>query len=298
MKSTASILFTFLICVGPFASAAQVEAKPVQTALTATKDKACSTAYQRLYGKGSAQIRVAFGYKDTRPSRFVGDRHERIAFVQKILKPCEGQRQDCGFTRNPDHADLFTKTIQGPDQKPVKIELLVTHSSLTSDDSSNRLNPFQKWQSSYAQKAFTGGLERADVVLYNGHSRFGGGPDFEPPRLTAEGDVDASYYQNSRPGFQKIREKLRERSASDSKEEGLKILGLFSCASSQHFADGVIRDSDAGVVSSQALIYYADALDNSLAALSGLLEMRCERDLKTLIRQNSPIQGAQMQGFF
>lgn len=271
---------------------------PVRTALNSPKDKACRAAYEKIYNKGSVNIRVVFGYKDTRPTRFVGDRHERLAFVQKLLGPCLPGQHACGFTRSAENADHFLKSIPGPDFKPVNVKLWIANSSVGSDDESNRENPLQKWQSSYAKNAFHSGVESADIVFYNGHSRFGGGPDFEPPRLAENGEVEAGHYKERRPGFEAIRDKLRGRRKAESAGNGLKVLGLFSCDSSQHFADEIAMESSTALISSRALIYYSDALDNSIAALSSLLEMRCEKDFKSSLHHSSPQSGSQLRGKF
>jgi hypothetical protein len=278
LSAALSILFLL-----PFFSAQAQATQGSRMASGSTKDKTCQAAYKNLYGNGSLKIRMVFGYKDTRPARFVGDRHERLAFVQRILKPCGPNEQACGFRRDSGNSDLFRKMVKGPDGKLAKVQLVVTHSSAGSDDSSNRQNPFQKWQSSYALKSFTLGLEKADVVLYNGHSRFGGGPDFEPPRLTPTAEVEAIHYKSARPGLELIRSHLHRRATGDD-EGSLKVLGLFSCASSQHFADEITGDFSTGLISSRALIYHADALEQSLLALSALLEMRCEKDFGIQIR--------------
>lgn len=273
------------IAITPRTSVAQDT--PARTALNSPSDLSCRTTYRKLFSKGVANIRVVFGYKDTRPSRFVGDRHERLAFVQRILRPCKTGQFACGFSRSPDNADHFLKTLIGPDQQMVTVKLLVANSSVASDDQSNRENPLQRWQSSYAKNAFYSGIETADVVFYNGHSRFGGGPDFEPPVLTDSGDVEVSHYKGKRPGFEAIRDRLRSRKKAEASGNGLKVLGLFSCDSSQHFTAEIARESGTGLISSRTLIYYADALEDSLTALSGLLEMRCERDYKSLLRHGS-----------
>lgn len=270
-----------------------------RTAPHSPKDEKCQAAYRKIFGKPVVDIRVVFGYKDTRPARFVGDRHERLAFVQRILQPCEPGIFACGFTRSEESADLFTREIDGFDGRKVEVQLSIVHSSVASDDAANRADPFQTWQGTHAREIFFNGLAKADVVFYNGHSRFGGGPDFAPPRLTRGGEVDSTFYRAKRPGFSKALEKLRLPAKKKKSAGGsLKILGLFSCASSQHFANEIGSNAAVGLISSRGLIYYADALDNSLAALSALLEMRCQSDFKSAIRNDVPARSSQLTGFF
>jgi hypothetical protein len=231
----------------------------------------CSSRYDPLFSKPTLKIRVVFGYKDARPARFVGDRHERLAFVQRLLAPCAGNHA-CGFERSSDNADLFIKTVRSSGQQETKIYLSVVNSSVGSDDQANRADLFQTWTTRNAQSAFFGGVNDADVVFYNGHSRFGGGPDFGPPRLTEAGTVDAAYYENQKPGIKHLIEAFQNKA---SKAPNLKVLGLFSCSSSQHFTDEIRRYSNVGLISSRSLVYYTDALENSLSSLSAILDRPC-----------------------
>ncbi len=283
-------------------TASLAQENSARTALNSPKDLQCRAPYQRLFSQSEVSIRIVFGYKDTRPSRFVGDRNERLAFVQRILAPCKGTDAACGFSRHPDYQDLFSKTIPGLNDKPLKVNLVVVNSSVGSDDVGNRTNPMQNWQSGYAKSAFLNGLQRADVVFYNGHSRFGGGPDFAPPKLRPSGDVNADFYRSSQTGFQEMQTKLQGNAGLldnlSSTSDGLKMLGLFSCTSSQHFSRALTSDKQLGLISSGALLYYADAMENSLAALSALLEMKCEKDFRRAIREGVKIRGSHLNGFF
>lgn len=252
----------------------------------------CQDMQKALYSKSVIKIRMVFGYKDARPARFVGDRHERLAFIERVTQPCEvasdmdftsskksNSKETCGFTRSPENADLFMKhiTVAGKDKK---ILLWVVNSSVGTDDQENKTDPFQAWKSKYAQQAFLTGLKDADVVFYNGHSRFGGGPDFTSPDLAEDGTVDPAGYQETRPGLTKLLSSLEEvRRPKDSPFKRLKILGLFSCSSSQHFNDEIRKVSRAGLVSSHVLMYYSDALNQSLNSLNAVLTKSCPKSL-------------------
>ena len=262
-------------------------------------DPVCKEAYDRLYNKPKVDVRVVFGYKDARPARFVGDRHERLAFVQKITAKCEGPDDNaCGFVRSSHNADLFEKSIRTPAGRKVTVELRVTHSSVGSDDASNRVDPFQSWQSVYARRTFLMGIESADVVLYNGHSRFGGGPDFDPPKLRKTQEINASYYKTKRPGLKETVAALKSRPKGRDPKKSLKILGMFSCESSQHFTEEIQKRSATALITSKGLLYYADAFQNSLAALDSLLGSRCERGFKSALRQGDDESGSRLAGFF
>lgn len=279
---------------------AAAETKP-RTAANSPADQVCRESYQKLYRKGVLSVRVAFGYKDARPARFVGDRHERLAFVQRLLSPCSSDEASgaCGFRRDSANADLFLKdlpAVAGVSPKS-QARVLVVNSSVGSDDALNRKDPFQRWKSSFAERAFLSGLERADVAFYNGHSRFGGGPDFRPPRLAKSGEVDSAAYLKNKEGLQKIRGRLRARGLKAERAGELRLLGFFSCASAQHFSEEVAFDSKAGLISSSALMHWADALDNSFASLGALLEMRCGKDFRSALRQKDRQRGSRMERF-
>jgi hypothetical protein len=233
---------------------------------------------------------MVFGYKDARPARFVDDRYEQAIFVQRLLKSCEGGRQDCGFKLDRDREaplERLTKTINGPTGDPERVVLTVVHSSVGPDDETNRANPFQKWQSAQAQEQFEFALKNADVVFYNGHSRVGGGPDFFPPKLGRNEHVDYVWYKTHAKSRLAMERLLHESQASP-----LKVLGLFSCASDRLFAN---KSQDAkpglGLISSVELIYFSDAIENSLAALSGLLEMKCRPEMDGILNASTELRG-------
>ena len=260
--------------------------KALKRSLRAKPELSCAAITSRIAAQGTLKVRVVFGYKDTRPARFVGDRHERLAFIQRILKPC-ATGADCGFTRSPKNADLFTKTIpnrsglnfahsktgmsvRADSGSSVKVSLWVVHSSEGSDDQANRSDPMQEWRSRYSQAAFQTGLSDADVVFYNGHSRFGGGPDFAPPHLGLNNHIDANYYTSQQPGITRLLSAIE-----NSKASRAKILGLYSCSSEQHFTSAISNVANLRILASEKLVYYADAIEDSLRNLSSLLKWQC-----------------------
>lgn len=230
----------------------------------------CRAAYEKMYDEPELDLRVVFGYKDARPARFVADRYEHLNFVQKILARCEGEDRACGFVRSDLEADLFLREVPGPDGKPRMVRLRIVHASVGPDDAKNRKNPFQAWRSRYARETFVDSFAEADAVFYNGHSRAGGGPDFDPPLLTASGEVDFSRYRREQPGIRQVLESL-------GKKPHPGLIGFFSCASDQLFVGRVSRVApDVGLIASSELLYFSDAMESLTAAVSGLLEMRCE----------------------
>ncbi|MBC7396321.1 MAG: hypothetical protein H7333_02665 [Bdellovibrionales bacterium] len=245
--------------------------------LVPAKDPQCESAYRSFYLKDEIEIRIIFGYKDSRPARFVGDRYERAHFIRRLA--------DLNFTRDRLDDDLFTTQIMGPDQKLKTVKLRVAQSSVGPDDVANRQDPYQRYRSSEAERVFLEGLSHADAVFYNGHSRDGGGPDFEPP-LCVESTQHVAYawYRSHRPGLKKM---INALNAAPVKPN---LIGLFSCSSSGHFAGSVLRASPSGLIATSSLLYYSDALQGLVETLDGLLKQKCQADFHPL--------GTQLLGFF
>ncbi|MBC7693514.1 MAG: hypothetical protein H7222_17240 [Methylotenera sp.] len=264
----------------------------------------CHEAYLNFYARPKVDVRVIFGYKDARPARFVADRYERMLFIQRILEPCTDKSFACGFTRSRTDADLFTRKINGPARgapgksvlpaEEKQVDLRVLQSSAGPDDEENRLDPFQKWRSEYASRSFLQGLSEADAIFYNGHSRGGGGPEFEPPLIRADHEVDFKWYREHELGLIPILNTFEHAPSR------LKLLGLYSCASSRHFMDRVLAAKpDLGLITSPRLIYFSDALESSLEALSALLGLQCQEAFQeSLNNRRSRASGARVSGFF
>jgi hypothetical protein len=258
-----------------------------KTALAKGKPLFC-LATKDLKSRHPLRITMVFGYKDTRPSRFVGDFQEKAVFAQFISRPCPPNRVLCDFRRDPDDEEYFRKSLHDGEQK---IELRLVNSSVGFDDEDNRGNPFQDWQSAHAKRIFLKSLSTADIVFYDGHSRVGGGPDFYPPRLTAEQHVDYGHYKSQTPGLKAIAEAMR----SLPSDSPLKYLGLFSCASEGHFLTKLRKnDPKLSVFTSTNLIYYADAIENSTSALEGLLQGQCLDVIQKMIRTEDPLTGSNL----
>ena len=206
-------------------------------------------------------LRVVFGYKDARPGRFVGDRHERLAMVQHLLEPCKSSdRQTCGFRRHSKDANLLLKKVTVPGNKvPLKLHLRIVHSSASTDDQENRINPYQKVLSANAEDVFLTGLREADLVFYNVHSRFGGGPDFTPPLLNTSNYVDSVFYRTYTSGLTRMMSALEER-ALDKQVGQIDLFGMFSCASTQHFKKALKEKGIPKFITSKRLLHYAEAL--------------------------------------
>lgn len=255
----------------------------------------CTRAYSALTKDGVLYITVAFGYKDSRPLRFVGDRYERAAFVDHLLRPCGVGDVICGFSTEPGNPEFFSKKLVWYDKKERIVRIQVLASSVGPDDQWNRESRVQKWNSDRTRRLFRFSITKSDIVFYNGHSRTGGGPDFSPPLITKSGGVDYNHYQKEQPGFTDLLDDIER--AKGARQP--RLLGLFSCASNKHFLNTLLKTKPKmGVVSSEALLYQADAMGNMVAALTAVLKGECEPRFNERLRSKDPTVGSKIVGFF
>lgn len=255
----------------------------------------CRKPYEALTKDGALSIVVAFGYKDSRPLRFVGDRYERAQFVDLIVRPCPAFEVVCGFEQESGNPEFFSKKITWYDHKERIIQIQVLASSVGPDDDYNRESRLQKWNSDRTFRLFRRALVKSDIVFYNGHSRTGGGPDFSPPRLQKNGQVDYGHYQAEKPGVKFLLEDLER--AKGARQP--RLLGLFSCDSSEHFQKALLKAKPKmGLVASQALLHQFDAMDNMVAALTAVLKGDCLEKFNLRLRAGDPMRGSQIVGFF
>ena len=217
-------------------------------------------------------VRVFFGYKDARPARFVADRYEKALFIKLLTSPCTVDRFDCDFapliTDEESTVTTLIKSYDLPNGIRKQITVRIFDSSVGADDDENRKNPFQKWKSEFIEKEFVTAIHDADIIFYNGHSRAGGGPDFSPPKLVANNHVDYEYYRRHQKGLTLILDTLKQN--PDAK---LKSLSLYSCKSDQLFRNKIARTKkDLKVSGSRQLLYFSDAMNESLGQLSQLTQ--------------------------
>lgn len=244
----------------------------------------CANTYAPLWKDGVLKIAVVLGYKDARPNRFVGDRYERAAVTSYLTAECVPGWAACGFAQDEYDPDLFRK--EG-------VELRLAHSAAGPDDDENRKDAFQKWMSQNAEKTFFTGLRDSDVVFYNGHSRDGGGPDFRPPQLTADKHVDYPWYARERPQMKRLFDNL------EAAQTQVRLLGLFSCSSSNHFLEELSNlRPELGLITSHRLLYYSDALRNLLGALSAVLQKQCAPALDEALALGSGERPMRVRAFF
>jgi|GEM_PF-6076398 len=279
----------------------------------------CKEFYNNLYSKKTLLIRTVYGYYDSfgvggtgsggaggagAGKAFqvsLGDQAEVSILKAKFLKPCPNSSAfACGFTEmtGSQGAGLrgarLAKTIKGPngDLKNVIMEFI--HSSDTNSDRENRLvsnfnlpSASQRLVSEAAEKQFLGGFREADVLIYLGHARAGGGPSFFPPVLKmglSEDPVNYGYYTSSQNSFGDMVKAFEDSSTPP------KVFGLFACKSAPLFAGGknslsqrlqaALADRGTLFLGTSSLTTSNSDLGNYLGLMDSLLGLRCGAGFK------------------
>jgi hypothetical protein len=191
---------------------------------------ACLKFYENIRNKKTIRMDYFIGYTNFENS-FVGDPTEYRAVISYMTRECpDAQKQhSCGFKRDEFDANLLTKEVVWPDGQIKKFELHVENAALSTDDVANRESPAQALKSEETRNKFIRAAKESDILIYSGHSRYGGGPDFSP-EYTGKGS-HAAYYRKKRQGIQDLQNGLKNRTDS-----GPTLVVMSSCDSDLHFS--------------------------------------------------------------
>jgi hypothetical protein len=269
----------------------------------------CESMYKNPIKNGVMDIHYALGYFDISeakdiiwgrknfgisPSADLG-LYEGLQNVFMAQCPRNSDRLLCGFqlSKNEYGRSIFEKRIW-LFAKIVTVRLTLTHASASGfyQDNKTVLKDKQAYLTAQSEKNFFDAIGISDVVIYNGHSRSGGGPDFNPPILNRELHTDyAGYYKVKRPGINHILEVLKKRPNNGS------VLGLFSCTSRSHFYNLITKSNpNQRLILSSDLVDYNDSLRASIGYLEGLLQGYCGQPLADLAKQDDIVRSG-FEGF-
>lgn len=260
-------------CYECYAGAAGAMALTLPDASAEAAKKKCIATWSDFYSKSEIDIRYVFGYGDASGDSVVDDDLARQTFVDQVLSSCDTNVRVCGFTRSKDDADLFEKTVLGPTGKNHRIKLRLTASSYSQSDVVNREFFLEQEKASEdAKRVFYSGIEEADMLMYVGHARDGGGPDFSPAKRRSDGRIDYAYYTKNKPGIEELTKVLAEASKTP------KILGFLACNSERWLERLERMAPNSGLLlNSTDKIAAEAALAQSYAALDSVLWQRCEK---------------------
>jgi len=274
-----------------------------------TGPEKCERVYSRALNKGVLDIRYALGYFDdsTGAERIIDGVKYGISTsldievyhaLRKILKARCSDRsvQLCEFSESgdPDSGKVVLQKYVNLHGKKTLVRLTLTQASATSSFAQNKGSHADRQSrlTALSEDNFFNGLKTADVVFYNGHSRNGGGPDFNPPILMSNLKVNyKGYYEVKRPGIKRTMLSLSESTNKDV------IVGFFSCYAKKHFYDTFMQaNPKQRVILSADTIDYFDSLKASVGYLEGILRGSCGQELADTAKQIDKIKNG-FQGY-
>ncbi len=194
----------------------------------------CKDKWLDFYSKEPVDVRIVFGYQDSDDDNLAGDFLQRQQMIDRITMKCAEDNlvQACDFTRcaadaqGSVDADCFEREVRGPNARMHKMRVRLTASSISASDVVNRaLKSEQDAKTEQATSEFYDGLNKADMLLYVGHARDGGGPDFGPAERRLDGSINYDHYRKLTPGLDQMTKELMKRGTTP------KILGFFACES-------------------------------------------------------------------
>lgn len=177
------------------------------------------------------RLAVFFGYNDQRPTELVVDGIQRTLLENRLTSPCPAAGGWlCDWRRVSYGDDGNYRRDLGAGRS---LELRLRSASLTKSDDVNRgsLRAGQDERSARVRAEFLRSFADTDALFYVGHSRFGAGPDFAPPRLRPSGAVDAAFYRSQRGAS------AREVSTAAVSSRRWSSFEVISCDSEEHFRE-------------------------------------------------------------
>jgi hypothetical protein len=279
-----------------------VVASPVSVATPAGGPTQCLPVFKNPLKNGVIDIRYALGYFDD--SQAIDIMYDDFNYGLSpsldievfhvirgaLTKKCEGNRVLCSFKESGDPSQglvVLEKKInlQGAE---VLARITLTHASASEsfEDNKNLLKDRQDFLTKQSEENYFGAIGKADIVIYNGHSRNGGGPDFNPPILSKDLHVNYDgYYKVKRPGINRVLTMLKQNPNKDS------VMGFFSCYSKSHFYNALLRaNPKQKLILSSDTINYFDSLYASMGYLEGLLHGQCGQDLADMAKQADSVK--------
>lgn len=251
-------------------------------------DVACRQVYDKIYGDGELTMSLFLGYFDD--GNYVEDKLDKVLLIDQITAACVHGLQLCGFARDPDDADVFTKTITRANGKTDKVRFRITHSAVSSNHQNNVgvYKAQQQKQSKAAEDAYFRALQTDDVVIYKGHARRGTGPGFRP--MGASGWVNAVA---TKPNLQRMMQTLKATKKTPA------IIGMITCESESHYGKA-LQDAapNSGLILTRQTTSFSDTDSITEASMENILQQSCATQFRGQIKNavhhiySSPLDGA------
>ena len=249
--------------------------------LAAGTGASCPQEFSALETGRTLHISMFYGY-DKDEGR-VHDRINARSMSYVLTEECRGELSACGFSivSSSESAVRLMRTLDGR-----KAEINLFTSSLT-DDAKEGMNPdFMNREQDKLSRSVEGRFYRelveSDIVFYMGHSRLGGGMEFN-----AQAGVATLFNAIFRFPMLPVLEALRQRPTR------LKMIGMFSCDSNKYFRhDFLGANPSLSLILTTADIYAHPAEQASLGALDAVLSKKCARAFhESMMSVNEPDPG-------
>jgi hypothetical protein len=257
-----------------------------------TRPETCHRQALKIREDGQINIFVAFGYMDVSGGQDfedsgmslygngdVLDSDAKKALVGRLKTRCPSGQDSmaCGFKGN---GNSLRKTIRDRwSNSRIRVNIVLASPSVTSSDAANKGQYASRQQSSSAQvkNQFLGALQSYDAVIYMGHARSGGGPDFLPPVLYSSGAVNYSHYRSQQDGIRSMLGALSSNSAP--------VIGVLACKSTGLFASRIRRRApNSLLVTADELFDYNDILPTGYAMIEGLVSQSCTDEFERITK--------------
>jgi hypothetical protein len=252
--------------------------------------QSCVSRYNEMYSDGVLRIVAAMGYYDGPPLDSVWSYNLSISLTKSLKAPCKRGAYACGFRTDPDNSLRLIKYVKDLNGKFIPAIVDITVPVLSGSDKYNRSKPDeQKRRSDLSAKFFLEAIKRGeDVVMYAGHSRDGGGPDFYPSILTADKtETDYEWYKKNKPGLKALKAALQESVRNGTPPS---VFASISCSSKLHFSKTLKTASPStGYMLSSVSAYEPWDHIATMSLIDSVLAMRCGSDTNKAIQKSYPI---------
>ncbi len=254
----------------------------------------CQKRYEKILRDELIDIRIPIGYFDWTIGKEVIKGGNNYGFSPSIdlgayaairsllTRSCAGRALFCGFDQEKDYVFSKAVVIRGKTYR-ARVQIYFSSESEFFDKNIGRKGREQELRSDYMERFFVGALQGADAVFYLGHSRNGGGPDFNPPVLMAgENKVNyKGFYKIQRPGYHMMMSALSSGSQPA-------ILGLMSCDSRDHFLSPLRgKAPGTGVITSTAVITVEEVFTALIGGIDAILRGQCQKGFYKSLRMTA-----------
>lgn len=259
----------------------------------ANTEKSCHTALSSMTDGGEISVFVAFGYMDVSLGQDFPDSNSSIfnngdtldldaeaAFIEILTQSCPSANSRygrvksaaCGFRRS---GSTLSKTISDRfTGNKIRVRIKIASSSYSSDNQSNETTyrNGQQAKSASTRSAFINAFRSSDAVIYMGHARSGGGPDFYPPVMNSNGHVNYPLYRKNRSGLKDVASGVHNGSST-------KVLATLACKSTGLFSSTFRKLlPDSVLVTANDLFDYSDILPTGLNLVEAIVSQRCDQN--------------------